>query len=211
MRTRASRGSNAAFKPLKPYFLTMQPAIFLDRDGVINENRANYVRTWEQVVFLPGVFDALRELAGSGYVVVVVTNQSAIGRGIMTAEALDDIHDRITHRVTQEGGRVDAIYACPHRPDGGCDCRKPQPGMLLQAAADLDIDLASSYLVGDAVTDMEAALAVGVLPVMVRTGRGIAQLANLEAKGLDGVMVTEDLGEAVAWILDDRPTLAGCT
>ena len=80
--------------------------------------------------------------------------------------------------------------------------------MLLQAAADLDIDLASSYLVGDAVTDMEAALAVGVLPVMVRTGRGVAQLANLEAKGLDGVMVTEDLGEAVAWILDDQPDLA---
>ena len=180
----------------------MQPAIFLDRDGVINENRADYVRTWEQVVFLPGVFDALRALAGSDFAVVVVTNQSAIGRGIMAAETLQGIHDRIAQRITEEGGRVDAIYACPHRPDAGCDCRKPQPGMLLQAAADLDIDLARSYLVGDAVTDAEAALAAGARPIMVRTGRGVAQLAKLEVKKLNGVEVFDDLGKAVAWILD---------
>ena len=180
----------------------MKPAVFLDRDGVINENRADYVRTWEQVVFLPGVFDALRALADSGFAVVVVTNQSAIGRGIMAAEALQTIHDKIARRITEEGGRVDAIYACPHRPDDGCPCRKPRPGMLLQAAADLDIDLAASYLVGDAVTDMEAALAAGCRPVMVRTGRGVAQLAKLAAKRLTGVEVFDDLGKAVAWILD---------
>ncbi len=183
---------------------TMQPAVFLDRDGVINENRADYVRTWEQVVFLPGVFDALRVLADNDFAVVVVTNQSAVGRGIMAAETLQGIHDRIAQRIAQEGGRVDAIYACPHRPDEGCSCRKPQPGMLLQAAADLDIDLAASYLVGDAVTDMEAALAAGCHPVMVRTGRGVAQLAKLEAKKLTGVEVFDDLGQAVAWILDGR-------
>lgn len=187
----------------------MQPAVFLDRDGVINQNRADYVRTWEQVEFLPGVFDALRRLAGSQFAVVVVTNQSAIGRGIMAAETLQGIHDGMAARIADEGGRVDAIYACPHRPDAGCDCRKPQPGMLLQAAAALDIDLANSFLVGDAVTDMEAALAAGCQPVMVRTGRGIPQLAKLEAKGIDGVVVTEDLGDAVAWILDGRASRSG--
>lgn len=180
----------------------MQPAVFLDRDGVINQNRADYVRTWEQVEFLPGVFDALRALADSQFAVVVVTNQSAIGRGIMVAETLQGIHDAMAARIAVEGGRVDAIYACPHRPDAGCDCRKPQPGMLLQAAADLDIDLARSYLVGDALTDIQAALAAGCQPVMVRTGRGVAQLAKLEAKKLTGVEVFDDLGKAVAWILD---------
>lgn len=192
---------NAAFMPDFP---TMRPAVFLDRDGVINQNRADYVRTWEQVEFLPGVFDALRRLAGSHFAVVVVTNQSAVGRGLMTAETLHAIHDGIAQRIAAEGGRVDAIFACPHRPDAGCDCRKPQPGMLLQAAAALDIDLASSFLVGDAVTDMEAALAAGCRPVMVRTGRGVAQLAKLEAGGLNGLVVTDDLSAAVAWILDGR-------
>lgn len=182
----------------------MQPAIFLDRDGVINQNRADYVRTWEQVEFLPGVFDALRRLAGSDYAVIVVTNQSAVGRGIMAAERLQAIHDRIAQRIAAEGGRLDAFYACPHRPDDGCDCRKPRPGMLLQAAAELDIDLAASFLVGDAVTDVDAALAAGCRPVMVRTGRGVSQLAKLQERGSNGVVVVEDLAAAVAWILDRR-------
>ena len=198
---------NAAFMPLQPHVLTMQPAVFLDRDGVINQNRADYVRTWEQVEFLPGVFDALRRLADSQFAVVVVTNQSAIGRGIMAAETLQAIHNGMAARIADEGGRLDAIYACPHQPDAGCECRKPQPGMLLQAAAALDIDLANSYLVGDAVADMQAALAAGCRPVMVRTGRGIPQLAKLEAKGIDGVVVTEDLGTAVASILDQHASL----
>lgn len=187
----------------------MQPAVFLDRDGVINQNRADYVRTWDQVEFLPGVFDALRRLAASQFAVVVVTNQSAIGRGIMAAETLQGIHDGMAQRIADAGGRLDAIYACPHAPDAGCDCRKPQPGMLLQAASDLHIDLANSYLVGDALTDMEAALAAGCRPVMVRTGRGVAQLAKVQARGLDDVVVTEDLSEAVAWILDARAGQSG--
>lgn len=180
----------------------MRPAIFLDRDGVINENRVDHVRTWEQVVFLPGVFDALRALAARDLVVVVVTNQSAVGRGLMTAETLAAIHDGIAARVQAEGGRLDQFYACPHRPDDGCPCRKPKPGMLLQAAAELGLDLANSYLIGDAVTDVEAALAAGCRPIFVRTGRGAAQMARLEAKGLNHVPIAHDLWEAVAWILN---------
>ena len=179
----------------------MNQAIFLDRDGVINENRADYVRTWEQVQFLPGVFDALRKLAGSDFAVVVVTNQSGVGRGLMAAETMRAINDGIVARVQAEGGRIDAVYACPHRPDEGCGCRKPRPGMLLQAAADLQIDLGRSFLIGDAVTDVEAALGAGCRPLMVRSGRGQAQLSNLRVQGYEAVPVVADLSEAVELIL----------
>jgi D-glycero-D-manno-heptose 1,7-bisphosphate phosphatase len=175
--------------------------VFLDRDGVLNQNRADYVRTWGQVEFLPGVFAAMQRLAGSPFMVVVVTNQSAVGRGLMTVEGLAAINRGIVQQVQQAGGRIDAVYTCPHRPDEGCPCRKPRPGMLLQAAQDMDIDLERSYLVGDAVSDMEAGLAVGCEPVMVRTGRGMKQAAGLAASGLGRVPVVADLGAAVDWVL----------
>ena len=181
-------------------------AVFLDRDGVLNQNRADYVRSWEQVEFLPGVFEAMQRLAGSPFVVVVVTNQSAVGRRLMTVQGLAAINGGIVQQVQQAGGRIDAVYTCPHRPDEGCPCRKPRPGMLLQAAQELGIDLARSYLVGDAVSDMEAALSAGCQPVMVRTGRGRKQAAGLADYGLQAVPVVADLGEAVDLILDQlRP------
>lgn len=179
------------------------PAVFLDRDGVINRNRAHYVLTWDDVEFLPGVFVALRELARSTYRVVVVTNQSAVGRGLMAPETLEEINSAILAQIVAEGGRVDAVYVCPHRPDEGCDCRKPRPGMLLKAAADLGLDLSRSYLVGDAVTDVQAGLAASCRPLLVRTGRGEAQLAGLGNQGYEDVPVVADLEAAVAWILTD--------
>jgi D-glycero-D-manno-heptose 1,7-bisphosphate phosphatase len=180
-----------------------RPAVFLDRDGVLNENRADYVRTWEQVVFLSGVFEAMRRLAGSPFLAVVVTNQSAVGRRLMTAQGLAVINQGIVNEVQRAGGRIDALYACPHRPEDGCTCRKPLPGMLLQAAQDLDIDLERSYLVGDAVSDMEAALAAGSRPVMVRTGRGVKQALGLAVHGLRHVPVVADLHEAVELIFGE--------
>ncbi|HSN74839.1 MAG TPA: D-glycero-beta-D-manno-heptose 1,7-bisphosphate 7-phosphatase [Anaerolineae bacterium] len=181
-------------------------AVFLDRDGVLNQNRANYVRTWAQVEFLHGVFEAVQRLAGSSFVVVVVTNQSAVGRGLMTCEALTAINQGIVQQVQQAGGRIDAVYACPHRPDEGCPCRKPRPGMLLQAAVDLGIDLERSFLVGDARSDVEAGLAAGCQPIMVRTGRGTKQAAGLAASGLGRVPVVADLAAAVDLILNQlRP------
>jgi D-glycero-D-manno-heptose 1,7-bisphosphate phosphatase len=183
-----------------------RPTVFLDRDGVLNENRADYVRSWEQVVFLPGVFEAVQRLAGSPFAVVVVTNQSAVGRRLLTVEGLAAINQGIVRQVQQAGGRIDAVYTCPHTPEDGCDCRKPRPGMLLQAAQDLAIDLTTSFLVGDAITDLEAALAVGCRPVMVRTGRGRKQAGALAFNGLGDVPVVADLGEAVEWILNQlRP------
>lgn len=179
---------------------TGRPAVFLDRDGVINQNQPDYILSWSDVVFLPGAFAALRRLAASPFAVVVVTNQSAVGRGLMTLHEMHAINSRVASAVAAEGGRLDRIYACPHRPEDGCDCRKPRPGMLLQAAADLGLDLRASYLVGDAVSDVEAGLAVHCQPILVRSGRGQAQLPDLKANGYD-VPVVADLAEAVGWIL----------
>jgi D-glycero-D-manno-heptose 1,7-bisphosphate phosphatase len=150
-------------------------AIFLDRDGVIIENCPNHVKTWDDVKFLDGVFAALRRLADSTVAVVVVSNQGAVGRGMMSLDAAWEIQNRIVAAIEERGGRIDASYICPHHPDDGCDCRKPSPGMILSAAKDLNLDLTQSWLVGDAITDLEAASAAGIRGIMVRTGRGIAQ------------------------------------
>ena len=179
-------------------------AIFLDRDGVVNENRDDYVKAWEEVRFFPGVFEALARLAATPFHIVITTNQSPIGRGILTRAQVEAISRRLVAEIETHGGRVEGVYYCPHRPDEGCDCRKPKPGLLLQAAQELDLDLGKSYLVGDAVSDVEAALAVGVQPVMVRTGRGAAQELLLRDKWPQ-VPVVADLGNAVDWILLDAP------
>jgi histidinol-phosphate phosphatase family protein len=132
----------------------MRSAVFLDRDGVINANRSDYVKSWDEFAFLPGVFEALRRLREGSRTVVVVSNQSAIGRGIAAPAVVDAIHRRMRAEVAEHGGRIDAVFYCPHRPDEGCECRKPRPGLLRRAARELGLDLARSYLVGDAVSDV---------------------------------------------------------
>ncbi len=184
-----------------------RPAIFLDRDGVINENLPHYVRSWDEVHILPGVLDALRTLRQTPFAVVVITNQSAVNRGFLPLATLYDIHDRLRIAIAEAGGQLDAIYFCPHRPNEGCDCRKPLPGMLLQAAAALHLDLARSYLVGDAITDLEAALAVGAQPLLVRTGRGAEHATLLDTHTHALCPVVDDLSQAIAWILDRSPNL----
>jgi D-glycero-D-manno-heptose 1,7-bisphosphate phosphatase len=156
----------------------LRPAVFLDRDGVINENlEGTYVRDWASFRFLPGAIDAIARLNRSGLPVVVVTNQAGIGRGVMTEAALDAIHARMRTALASGGAFVDAVRYCPHTPDDGCDCRKPRPGMLRRAAAELDLDLARSVFVGDHLTDAQAAAAAGCRPLLVCTGRG-ANLAD---------------------------------
>jgi D-glycero-D-manno-heptose 1,7-bisphosphate phosphatase len=147
-------------------------AVFLDRDGVINRDRADYVKSWEEFEFLPGVLEAFRLLARGPHRIIVVSNQSAIGRGLVSREAVDEIHARMTEAVRRSGGRIDAVYYCPHRPEADCLCRKPRPGLLLKAARELGIDLAGSWLIGDDLRDLESAVAAGVRPVLVRTGHG---------------------------------------
>jgi D-glycero-D-manno-heptose 1,7-bisphosphate phosphatase len=174
----------------------MRPAVFLDRDGVINENLPDYVRSWEAFRWLPGALEALARLTRGGFPVVVVTNQSGIGRGVIEAATIDGMHARLRDSVAAAGGRVEAVMVCPHHPDDACDCRKPKPGMLRQAADELGIDLAASWMVGDHPTDAAAARAAGVRPILVRSGRGTA-----EELAADGAPVVADLGEAVDLIL----------
>ncbi len=154
----------------------MRPAIFLDRDGVIIENREDYVRSWSDVSFIPAALKALRALSRSAWAIVIVTNQAVVGKGIITLELAEEINRRVVVEVARQGGRVDAAYLCPHRPDECCDCRKPRPGMLLRAARDLDLDLSRSVMIGDAITDMQAARAAGVRGILVKTGRGLSEL-----------------------------------
>lgn len=177
------------------------PTVFLDRDGVIIENRSDYVKSWEEVRFLPRALEALRRLSSSEHAVVLVTNQSAVGRGIISQEQAMAINRQVIAEIVAQGGRVDACYVCPHRPDEGCDCRKPAPGMLLRAGAELGLDLSRSYLVGDAVTDIEAARAAGVRGILVLTGRGNQQAALLRSE----TPVVPDLMAALDHILRATP------
>jgi len=175
-------------------------AVFLDRDGVINRNRADHVKSWAEFEFLPGALASLRRLAQLPWAVVVVSNQAIIGRGLVPQAVVDEIHERMMEEIRAAGGRIDAVFYCPHRPDEGCDCRKPRPGLLLRAARELAIDPARSVLIGDAESDVRAAQAAGCRPVLVRTGRGQAQELLLHQQGLDHVVVVDDLASAVAWI-----------
>jgi D-glycero-D-manno-heptose 1,7-bisphosphate phosphatase len=181
-----------------------KPAVFLDRDGVINRDRPDYVKSWEEFEFLPGVLEAFHLLAPGPHRIIVVSNQSAIGRGLVSRETVDKIHARMTEAVRRGGGRIDAVYYCPHRPDADCLCRKPRPGLLLRAARELDIDLPVSWLIGDDLRDLESAVAAGIRPVLVRTGHGKDLPETVLARAPYRFDVFEDLLEAAARLGEGR-------
>lgn len=136
----------------------MNRAVFLDRDGVINLRapEGDYITQWEQMQFLPGVSEAIRLLNQNGFQVVVVTNQRCIAKGQVTAEGVQALHERMRQELCADGARVDAIYYCPHDHNPPCECRKPAPGMLLQAAREHDISLPLSWMIGDSESDIQA-------------------------------------------------------
>jgi D-glycero-D-manno-heptose 1,7-bisphosphate phosphatase len=175
-------------------------AVFLDRDGVIIANRDDYVKRWEEVHFLAGSLEALRELAKTKFSIVLITNQSAVGRGLLTLDEADTINKRLSQRVQREGGRIDGCYMCPHAPWSACECRKPKPGLLLKAIADLRLDAGSSYFIGDAVSDIEAALSAGVRPLMVSTGRGSKEAVKFRTRPTLNCVTVQDLRAAVGII-----------
>ena len=181
----------------------MQPAIFLDRDGVLIENREDYVRDWSQVVIFPKAIEALSKSVVEKYKIVIVTNQSAVGQNLITIETAREINDKLAIIVKQMGGHVDGIYMCPHIPEDHCLCRKPQPGMLLQAARELSLDLSASWMIGDAWSDLLAGQAAGTRgTIMVKTGRGARQLSLSRPEHIKEHFVFEDVHEAIHAILD---------
>lgn len=176
--------------------------VFLDRDGVINRDSPDYITRVEAFEFLPGSCEALGRLAANGFSAVVVTNQSALGRGWLTADGLAEIHARMVAGAREHGGHIHDILVCPHRPDDACACRKPLPGLILEARRRHAIDLAAAVMVGDSVRDIECGRNAGVGAVaLVRTGNGRQAEADLRRRGLTPDFIAEDLPEAVDWIL----------
>jgi D-glycero-D-manno-heptose 1,7-bisphosphate phosphatase len=147
-------------------------AIFLDRDGVINQNRADHVKSCEEFEFIPGALEGIRALTETGLPIFVVTNQAALSRKLMTSDTLASIHDCMLKDITRAGGMITRIYHCPHDNHEQCNCRKPEPGMLRRAASEYGIDLSQSFMVGDAWTDISAGLSVEAHSILVMTGRG---------------------------------------
>ena len=176
----------------------MHPAVFLDRDGVIIENVPSYVRSWNDVNILPQALEALARLKKSPYKVIVVTNQSAIGRGFLTVKDAEAINWKLARAIKNSGGRIDAYYICPHTPEMGCSCRKPQPGLIFQAAQEQHIDLSQSIMIGDALSDLAAGQAAGIKKnILVLTGRGALQLALPERDNFQPHLTYSNLLEAV--------------
>jgi D-glycero-D-manno-heptose 1,7-bisphosphate phosphatase len=177
-----------------------RPFILLDRDGTLNVER-HYLSDPDQLDLFPGVPAALRRLRDLGYGLVIVTNQSGVGRGYFTLEAVERVHERLRALLAEEGASIDGIYLCPHSPDQECDCRKPLPGMALQAQAEFGFDLKQAIVIGDKKVDIDLGRAIGATTILVRTGWG----ADAEKAG-DSLpdAIVDDLPAAVQWIEANR-------
>ncbi len=171
--------------------------VFLDRDGVLIENVPTYIREWGEVQLFEQAAQACSILSKRGIPLIVVTNQSGIGRGILTHETAERLNRQILAEIEFIGAKFLDSYMCPHSPDDGCDCRKPRPGMLVRASRDHNLDLPRAIFVGDSATDLEAAEAAGVTGVLVRTGRGREQEQVLVSQGKKPI-VFRDLLAVVA-------------
>ncbi len=148
----------------------MTPILFLDRDGVINADSPDFVRSVEEWRPLPGSLEAIGRLARGGWEVVVVTNQSGLARGLLDGATLEAIHGEMARRIADHGGRLAGVFHCPHAPEAGCRCRKPQPGLIERACAELGLDASGMPLVGDRESDLIAARRAGLRPIAVRSG-----------------------------------------
>jgi len=176
--------------------------IILDRDGVINEDSDEYIKSPDEWIPVPGSLEAIARLNRADYRVVVATNQSGLARGYFDLDTLSQIHEKMYRMLANHGGRIDAVFFCPHGPDDSCVCRKPQPGLLKEIASRLRVSLDGVPAVGDSMRDIEAARAVGAKPILVRTGKGERTL--VKGEGLDDVPVYEDLAAYVAALLSIR-------
>jgi D-glycero-D-manno-heptose 1,7-bisphosphate phosphatase len=172
--------------------------VILDRDGVINYDSATYICSPDEWRPLPGSLEAIAALHARGRRVVVVSNQSGVGRELFSKATLATIHAKMIDAIEAAGGAVSGVYYCPHRPEDACACRKPAPGMLHQIARDFGCGLAGVAFIGDKVSDVLAADAVGARPILVRTGSGVAAAAELRARSIE---VYDDLADAVSHLL----------
>lgn len=176
--------------------------IILDRDGVINYDSEEYIKTPEEWVAIPGSLEAIAQLNRLGYKVIVATNQSGLSRGLFDLEMLSEIHNKLHLELAAVGGYVEEIFFCPHHPDDKCLCRKPKPGMLHEISQKYDIDLKQTFFIGDNYSDVEAARAAGCNPILVLTSKGKKTLeAHPELKLIPHFA---NLAQAVEYVIKQR-------
>jgi len=176
--------------------------VILDRDGVINEDSDEYIKTLVEWKPIPGSIDAMARLYHAGFKLVVATNQSGIARGYYSHNTLASMHDRLQALLAERGAKIDALFYCPHGPDDACDCRKPKPGLLVRAQQSLGLSLAGVPAIGDSQRDLDAAAAVGARPILVKTGKGAVTLAKMGAHPT--VPVYENLSAAADALIANR-------
>jgi D-glycero-D-manno-heptose 1,7-bisphosphate phosphatase len=182
--------------------------VILDRDGVINEDSDAFVKTLNEWVPIDGSIDAIARLCEHGFIIAIATNQSGIGRGLIAEDDLDAMHEHLLDLVREAGGDIATIAWCPHKPEDLCDCRKPQSGLFDQIANTLGCDLDGSFVVGDSLRDLQAGMARGCIPVLVRTGKGEKtekKIADDDSGEFDGVEVFENLSEAADYLIAQTP------
>jgi D-glycero-D-manno-heptose 1,7-bisphosphate phosphatase len=174
--------------------------VMMDRDGVINEDSGDFIKSVGEWRPIDGSLEAIAALHRAGWRVAVVTNQSGIGRGLYDAQTLAAIHEHMRERVRAAGGELAGVYYCPHLPEDGCDCRKPRPGMFRALERELGVSVVGAPYIGDRLSDVEAAEAVGARPMLVRTGTGAATEAQLRGRA---VPVFDDLAAAARSLLGE--------
>ncbi len=173
--------------------------VILDRDGVINYDSDQYIKSPGEWKPLPGSLEAIAKLTQAGYKVVIASNQSGIGRGLFDMDTLNAIHDKMHRAVQSLGGRIDAVFYCPHTSESKCSCRKPKPGMFLRIGACFNTDLSEAFVIGDSLRDLQPAASVGARPVLVLTGKG--GVTQAEGDLPEGTLIFSDLAAAVEHIL----------
>jgi D-glycero-D-manno-heptose 1,7-bisphosphate phosphatase len=180
----------------------LRKVVFLDRDGTINRDSPDYVKSREEFEFIPGSLEAINNLTLNGFVTIVITNQSAVPRNLISLSELELVHNMMTETVALNGGEIKDIFYCPHMPEAGCDCRKPEPGLIYQARDKYNIDLSAAVMVGDNAKDIECARRAGCgSAVLVKSGTHDNVEDELKTRQIRVDYVAKDLYEAAEWII----------
>ena len=177
--------------------------VFLDRDGVINRDSPDYIKSWTEFEFLPNSLKAIKRLTENGFHIIIITNQSAINRKMISEENLNQIHFRMRKACHAKGGYIHDIFFCPHTPAEGCECRKPRPGLILQAGEKYNIDIRNTVMIGDSARDIECARNAGCgQAILVRTGNILEARQLLAEKNIQPDYIAKNLFDAVSQIID---------
>jgi D-glycero-D-manno-heptose 1,7-bisphosphate phosphatase len=178
--------------------------VFLDRDGTINRDSPDYIKSWEEFEFLPGSLKAIERLSAGGFAVIIITNQSAVPRKFISVEQLENMHHMMKQLIETNAGEIKDIFYCPHMPYEGCDCRKPEPGLIFKARDEYHIDLTAAVMVGDSAKDIVCGHNAGCgKTVLVKTGNFAEAQQSLADKGIVPDFVAQDLLEAAKWIISN--------